>query len=339
MELLLRQFELDMMENDHMYECAFDRFAIKSTEIANMVEEGYFKESSSDENDMYLEAAADFIKAVKAWFAAMIEKVRLLVQEVISKVQAAQEAKRVKNYLSDFTKRMATDKSLDVNKKVKLIDTARYVKEFNGYIDLYIKEIKGLYSKKWENYDEYSKAYNNSIKKLEEYAQKNHLFGDEILELEMTVDQCVKYTEKELDNQKSVASAFWKKWKDSLNMTEKIAVEEDDQRKVSNAKSFASKLTSTLSNGLKKIISSNNARKIIGALAGVAAGNAALKASAKNDDPFNRAVVKTVAASAAANVGVQAGLKALDKKVNKNVDNDQTTATNVDNDNKSDSKN
>ena len=155
----------------------------------------------------------------------------------------------------------------------------------------------------------------------------------------VTANQAIKYTEKELDNQKSVVAAYWKAWKEALNITEKIAVEEDDQRKVSKAKSFASKLTSTLSNGLKKIINNDNARKIIGTLAGVAAGNAALKASAKNDDPFNRAVVKTVAASAAANVGVQAGLKALDKKVNKNVDNDQTTATNVDNDNKSDSKN
>ena len=335
MDILFKEFELDMLKNDHMFECAYDRFAIKSEEIFNMINEGYYKESSTDADDLIEEAAADFIKSVKAWFDNMIEKVKLLIQEVVSKIKVAQEAKKVNKYLTDIKKWMANNRSIVVNKKIKVTDTAKYFKAYTGYIDLWVKGIKEIYSKKWDNFDEYTEVLNKFKENLEKYTVDNQMNDIETATLTLSAKDCLTYTEKELANQKSIYDAYWKKWKEGISIAEQKAEDfindaSGNPNCVGDIKKATSKLTSVLSKGLKKIATNKNAMALIGALSGYIIG---FSNGNNINDKLGIGAVGSLAGSA---VGIGVA-NIANKKLN--VDNDQTTKSNMDNDAKAGDEN
>ena len=360
--LLFEQFELDNLKADHAYECALDQFAISAMQLNSLIKEGYYSEASEDSNEEHKNIAKKFLDSVKNWFDDLIERIKKLVTDFIIEIKAKQRAKDINKKLDTVKKIWASNKSMLVNKKVKGVDTAKYYRQYTKYINEWVSGVGKLYSKNYDNYEDFEKACNEFDKKMDSLINELNLIDDEPYLLDYNLNSMIQYTEKELASQESIAKAYRQKWIDAVNVTKKASENQKDTRIVNASKSIASKLTSVCSNGLKKIITNKNIMTVLGAIAGASVGNALVRTAPESntksydgkdgkkitetefyyDNYITNRTNKALGNAEGALVGAAIGrkiAKAADKKLNKNVDTDQTTKKNIDNDNKSDQKN
>jgi hypothetical protein len=250
------EFDLDQLKNDHLFETALDHFKIKVTELAMLKDQGYFAES--DEDDIvFEEAVSGFIDKIKQFFQNIIDNIKKLAAKVKENVSMEMQKREVNKKLKEYKVILAKSKQGAFNgKKVKMFDTAKYVKAYTQYINLNVSENKKLYAKTYKDVDEYEKAYRAACEKLDNKYKELHLDDVEAYEISMSVNSAMTYTEKEIASWQNVQKLYQEAWQKAIEEQEKLALKEDDQQKVSDIKTQSTSFSSKCASGFKKIAKS-----------------------------------------------------------------------------------
>jgi hypothetical protein len=255
---IMMEFELGLMENSNVMECAKDRFSIAAAEMANLKNRGYYVESSSDFDDSITVITESFIEKVQEFFKGLIQKVKDLVKSLEDKFKEKMVSREINKKMTEIKQRLANKKTrmnmMDV--KMPYTDTKAYMKAYKKYIDGGLSIFKKLYNKEYENYDEYAKAYAKLASETDKLALELGIDDYERYEIAVGVDTFYEYTKDEINSIKSINAAYKKMQEDYLVEMQKLAEKEDDISKISDIQSQATKTTSKFGTVIRKVISS-----------------------------------------------------------------------------------
>ena len=336
MDTFMKEFDIFTMENENMYETAFDKLCIRAMEIQNLVADGFITESSDDEHSMYEEAVSDFLASVKKFFENLLEKIKEFFEKAIFEVRVRVEA-------NEMLKKLKNAKKIVLNrqeslakfkgKKFTFIDSAKLNKNISEILKTQYIGLKRLANTKFKSFEEYEKA-------LDKYCEEMDMVSSKItLEdwatahaLDLEFDKAFEYSEKELENLRKINELYYDMIKKMVNETsdavqKKLETEEDLEytHQICNSlKTVTSKTSRFMMNIVNKIsqIPAKNFNKFmssVGSFVGMAAG--ALSANTTT----GIAVKGAVGAIAGGVGGELAGNvihKAATKASGKNVDSD-----------------
>lgn len=247
------EFEINSLKNDHMFESAVSKFDINVLELSMLANNGYIQESEED-GSIYEEAVGTFLQKVKEFFNNMIENIKNLVKDCVSKVQAKFVARDIEKKLSLVKQSLAANKSIALKGKVSYFHTTAYIKEYDAYIKLVVTETKKLYNKEYKDFDEYNKARIAATQKIQKFFDSSLISTEEKCYIDSGINEFYKYSENEIKHWKTVVDAFQKTWVNAVNEMKDLALKEDDESKIQDIKSDASDLTAKCSKGLKTIV-------------------------------------------------------------------------------------
>lgn len=254
---IMMEFELGLMENSNVMECAKDRFSIAAAEMANLKNRGYYVESSSDFDDSITVITESFIEKVKEFFKGLIQKVKDLVKSLEDKFKEKMVSREINKKMTAIKQRLADERMEDyLDVKIPYADTKAYMKAYKKYIDGVISNFRKVYTKEYKNYDEYDKAYANLVSENDKLALEFGIDDYERYEISVGLDAFYEYTKDELNSIKSINAAYKKMQEDYLAEMQKLAEKEDDMSKISDIQSQATKTTSKFGTVIRKVISS-----------------------------------------------------------------------------------
>lgn len=253
MRKFFMEYELNTMKADHMFESAFDTFAIKGAQIM-------YLESSMDEdtqNDYLIQEAGKFVQAVKKFFQKLIDNARKLIHDISVKFAVDMESRKVNAKLKELKAKLAQeDYQYAASQKVECFNLKGYTKAYSQYINECVAQAKKLYSKEYDTVDEYNAAFEKMGEALTKKLEELKLDKYDSYVLEVGVVDAIRYTEDELKSMVSVTRAYEKAWTDAIKEYEKMATSTDNATAVSDIKAECSSLNTHCSQGIKNIISS-----------------------------------------------------------------------------------
>lgn len=250
-----REYSLATLKNEHLFESALDTFKIKCLEIAGLEEQGFFGESADE--DIYLEAATEFMAKVKEFFANLIKNIKEFVQKITIKISSEIQAREINKKL---------EKAYDNLAHITINDTHLYkdyiilnktsddiVKDYKKYVTLMVKCTKTLYSKEYKSVEEYQDAYHKLYKVLEDARRKLEISIGEGSKLEGAMNKYLELSKKEIASHKSVMEAYQKMMEEEAKALQELAENEDDVTKVKDIQKLATNDSNWLVKGLRTI--------------------------------------------------------------------------------------
>ena len=173
------EFDLDMKKCDHIFETASDKLDVTALELFTFESSGLFNESE-DPDEMFAEAAGKFIDAIKTFFRKIkdaIKKLYLSIKDAIENSIRKHEMKKKMKELREMIKSSQELQKALGSSSSEIVDTTKLYKIYCAYMDEMVKQTRQVYSKTYDNIDD----YNNAVKKA------NDALAEKADELNMTV--------------------------------------------------------------------------------------------------------------------------------------------------------
>lgn len=246
------EYELDVQKASHVFETAFDLFAITSIDTACRHSQGIITESS-EVDDIILEETGKFIQAVKDFFKKLIDSCRKLIHDVSVKFSSDIQAKKVNARLKDLKDRLAKNREAAAGQKIDAFDTGAYLRAYTTYVNFVVNGYKSIYSKEYKNYEDFRKVAEKFNTEAEKKFKELKLSDEEAFEIKVSVAQAITMTEKELASMNSIFKSYEKVWTDAISDMESVSIKVEDSSAVADLKSAATKLTNRLSHALRNV--------------------------------------------------------------------------------------
>ena len=160
LEAYFLEFDLNTHKLDHMFETAIDQLDVTAMELSVLENTGMYSDTEALD-DMFYEAAGKFVEMVKTFFQKIREYIKKLYNSVKDAIQSAirkyECKKKLKELKDQLDKANEFAKSVG-GKSVEIIDTRAIYKAYSELMDTMLKEVHRLYSKTYDNVDDYDAA-------------------------------------------------------------------------------------------------------------------------------------------------------------------------------------
>lgn len=246
------EYELDIQKADHVFECAFDRLALGTIEVAHKKATGVFTESS-EMDGFFLEEAKKFVQSAKEFFDKIIKTIQKLAHDLSVKVSVEIQKRKVQVKLHELKKSMVALRK-ESGEKITVIDTMKYYAAYNSYIATATAEYKKLYAREYASIEEYRAAERKADDIIEDKFQKLGLNRIEGYAMDLGISQTIDLTEKEFNNMKSLISQHENLIKSFVNNMKDLASKQDNAEKVQDIQTATSKISRKAGSMLKEIV-------------------------------------------------------------------------------------
>lgn len=230
--------ELNIQQAEHDYEVAFENFASVAADVIYKMNTGVFTESS-EADDIILMEAGKFVEAVKKFFATLIESVKKFFSDVSQKWNIEMQKREVNAKLKTLKQQLAQNKIVNA-KDVEVFDTQKYMKACTEYINFVVSETKAGLNKTFKDVKELDKCQQEIDKKILKKISDLGLDDDSVFILNMSINDAIVYTEKEMANFEANTKLVAKAIEDSIRAFEGMASNLDDTERINEVKAKAS---------------------------------------------------------------------------------------------------
>lgn len=273
-----REYSLATLKNEHLFESALDTFKIKCLEIAGLEEQGFFGESADE--DIYLEAATEFMAKVKEFFTNLMKNIKEFITKVQVKIASEIESRQINKKLDAYYDNLANAVIKSSSQYMILEQTPeQLVASYKKHAKVVVQCTKELYSREYKNVEEYAEAYNKLLKVVEKSREACMLGWDETRAVEGKVDDKLKYTKKMMSSIDSINKAYWEIAEEEAKALQELAENEDDIAKIKDIQSLATKESNFIMKGISKAAKHpiKTATAVLGAIAATVGTVAAVK--------------------------------------------------------------
>ena len=192
MEMYVLEYELASKRAEAEFEFAMDQAAIM--EFATMLEsEGADAPASKNKIAEIKEAVKEFFKKLRDALIEFVANVKLKIDTAIRTHQLKQSLKKIKEEMAHMKTYHIADKKIRVKSYKNLID------KYNRFISMSVKSINKYTHIRYTDGDALIDELNALEKNLQEYITMNGLDEIECEVLSMSMDEFIKYSEKEIE--------------------------------------------------------------------------------------------------------------------------------------------
>lgn len=199
-----------------------------------------------------------FITAIQNILDALAEFTR----KVIVAMSSAIQSKKLDDKLAEVKEIMAKNRAKFLDKKITIIDMAKYNKYYSDYIKKYTKQVKDMTSRKFDSIEEYEDWRDKMQQELSEFNFK--LTDEEQWKLTVSINKAIELSEDEAKNYKQnieLAHQYGEKTitdlKGSFKKEEKMSDSEVNQEtKAASLLRMSNNLVITCCNQIASIIRS-----------------------------------------------------------------------------------
>lgn len=272
-DLFLKEFNLDIMEANDIFESASDVLALEVTELELLQNQGYFEESADDDTlfeasiEKFTEGIKNFFKKIRDAIVKFIKNVKYKIDTMLIQKDVNRRLKTIKKFLAKNRQEMARYEG----KKFPFFDYVAYTKAYKKYINQVISSIRTLYHKDYASVTEFEKELNSTNEKLGKLLNSLNLEKYEAYTIEISVNSIVNISEKCAADVQKIAKLYEDEVQKAVDIAEQTASKEDDISKIAKLKQMINHTVSQSAKFVNAVITKmiNGIYRVISAFAGL----------------------------------------------------------------------